>query len=98
MYSSDKLFQRSREGYYFVYYNKHKNNTRVSAEAVPYESTHLFLTRHNESTNDDKNDDLYTSSPRLTRPVFALLMTSQSNADDVTITKQLWRDHANNDI
>ena len=45
---------RSNEGY------KHQNNTRVSAETVRHESTYiiLFLTRHDESTNDDKDDDL----------------------------------------
>ena len=111
MYSSDELFQRSREGYYLCLFpelrsnegNKHKNNIRVGAEAVRHESTYiiLFLTRHNrhnESISDDKNDDLYTSSQCLTRSIFVLLMTSQSIADDVTITRQLWRDHVNNDI
>ena len=50
-------------------WNKHKNNTWVSAETIRYESTYiiLFLKRHNESINDDKNDDIYTSSPCLTR-------------------------------
>ena len=48
MYSSDELFQRSREGYFGVY--AYQNNTRVSAETVRHESTYiiLFLTRHNE--------------------------------------------------
>ena len=80
--------------------NKHKNNTRVSTETVLHKSTYiiLFLTRHNKCINDDKNDDLYTSSPCRARSVFVLLMTSQSIADDVTITRQLWRDHVNNDI
>ena len=97
MYSSDDLFQRSREGF-FVFISrvakqpgkKHKNNTRVSAEMVRHESTYiiLFHARHNESKNDDKNVDLYTSSPCLAHSVFVLLMTSQSIADDVTITKQ----------
>ena len=75
--------------YYLL--NKHKNNTRVNAEKVRHESTYiiLFLTRHTESINDDKNDDLYTSSPCLTCSVFVLRMTPQSIADDVTITKQL---------
>ena len=70
--------------------NKHQNNTRVSAETVRHESTYiiLFLTRHNKSINDDKNDNLYTSSPCLTRSVFVLLMTSQSIADNVTMTRQ----------
>ena len=95
MYSSDELFQPSRKGYVSVY-----NNTRVSAETVRHESTYiiLFLTRHNESTNDNINDDLYTSSPCLTRSVSVLLMTSQLIADDVTVIRQLWRDHVNSDI
>ena len=38
MYSSDELFQRSREGYFGVY-NKHQNNTQVSAETVRHERT-----------------------------------------------------------
>ena len=97
MYSSDDLFQRSREGFLCLFPelrsnegNKHKNNTRVSAETVRHESTYiiLFHARHNESKNDDKNVDLYTSSPSLAHSVFVLLMTSQSIADDVTITKQ----------
>ena len=108
MYSSDELFQGSREGYFWCLFpelrsnegNKHQNNTRVSAETVRQESTYiiLFLTRPNESINYDKNDDLYTSSSCLTRSVFVLLMTSQSIADGVTMTRQLWRDHVNNDI
>ena len=79
---------------------KHKNNIRVSTETVRHESTCiiLYLIRHNEYVNDDKNDGLHTSSPCLNRSVFFLLMTSQSIADDVTITRQLWRDHVNNDI
>ena len=75
--------------------NKYQKNTRVSVETVRQESTYiiLFLTRHDESINDDKNNALNTSSPCLIRSVFVLLMTSQSIADDVTMTRQLWRDH-----
>ena len=49
---------RSSEG------NKHQNNTRVSAKTVRHKSTYiiLFLTRHNESINAAKNEDLQTSS------------------------------------
>ena len=87
---------RSNEG------NKHQNNTWVSAETVRHESTCTyiiwFLTRRNESINDDKNDDLYTSSPCLTCSVFVLLMTSQSITDDVTMTRQLWHDHVDSDF
>ena len=79
--------------------NKHKNNTRVSAETVHHKSTYiiLYLTRHSESVNDVKND-INTSSPCLIRLVFVLPMMSQSIADDVTITRQLWCHHMNNDI
>ena len=48
--------------------------------------------------NDNKNDDPYTSSPCLIRSIFILLMTSQSIADDITMTRQLWRAHVNSDI
>ena len=75
MFRSDELFQRSLECYFGVYFpelrsnegNKHQNNTRVSVAAVRHERTYIisFLTRHNESINDDKNDDLYTSFPCL---------------------------------
>ena len=41
--------------------------------------------------NDDENGDLHTS-------VYNLLMTSKSIAGDVTMARQLWRDHVNNDI
>ena len=66
--------------------NEHQNNTRVSAEIVRHESTYiiLFLTRH----NDDKNDDLYTSTPCLT-----LVLRS---ADDATIA--CWWRHNNQKI
>ena len=42
--------------------NNHQNNTRVSAETVRHKSAYivLYLTPHNESINDDKNDDLNT--------------------------------------
>ena len=85
---------RSNEG------NKHPNNTRVSVETVRHKSTYiiLFLTWHNESINNDKNNYLFTLSLCLTRSVFILLMTSQSIADDVTMTRQLWCDHVISDI
>ena len=80
--------------------NKYQNNTRVNTETVRHDSTYiiLFLTWRNESINDYTNSKLYTSSPCLTCSVFILLMTSQSIADDITITRQLWCDHVNNDI
>ena len=99
MYTRDELFQRKREGYFGVFFrelrsnegNKHQNNTTACAETVRHESTYIisFLIRQNESINDDKNDDLDTSSPCLTRSVFVLLMTSQSIAADGTMIRQL---------
>ena len=44
--------------------NKHQNNTQVSTETVHHMSAYIiFLTWHNKSINDDKNDNLYTSPP-----------------------------------
>ena len=94
-YAHERLFWcsfpelRSNEG------NKYQNNTRVGSETVRHESTYiiLFLTRHNEHINDDKNNYLYTSSPCLTHSGFVcwwrhdwLLMTSQwpNNCDAIT--------------
>ena len=94
-YAHERLFGclfpelRSNEG------NKYQNNTRVGTETVRHESTYiiLFLTRHNEHINDDKNNYLYTSSPCLTHSGFVcwwrhdwLLMTSQwpNNCDSIT--------------
>ena len=53
---------------------------------------------HKEFTNDENNDDLHTSAPCVSRSVYILPMTSQSIAYDVTMSRQLWRDHVNNDI
>ena len=99
MYSSDELFRRSRQGYVCVYFPRCKNNTRVSAETVRHDSKYiiLFLTRHSAPINDDKNDDIQTSSPCRASSV-SVLLTPESIADDVTITRQLWRDHEKSDI
>ena len=98
-YSSDELFQRSREGYDGVYWwsnkgNIHQNNTRVSAEAVRHESTYIisFLAWHNQSIHDDNRRSLHR--PRVSLARFSscwwhhnrLLMTSQwpDNYDAIT--------------
>ena len=53
-------FRVHKRGYFVVYLNKLQNNTGVSTETVRHESTYiiLFLTWHNKSINDDKNNDL----------------------------------------
>ena len=77
-----------------VYVSRVANATRVIntkktlkwPQTVRHESSYilLFVTRYNESTNDDRNDELYTSTPGITRLFYVLLMMSQSSADDAT--------------
>ena len=108
MYSNGELFMPSRECYILVLFpewhsnegNKHQNNTRMTEKIVRRESTEIisFLAWHNEAINDEKIDDLHPSTPCLTHSVYILLMTSQSIADDVTMTKQLWYERVNNGI
>ena len=45
MYSRDKLFQRSLECYFGIYFRIHKyqNNTRVRTEPVRHLSTYIIL-------------------------------------------------------
>ena len=43
----------------------------------------LFVTRYNESTNDDEHDEIHISTPGITCLVHVLLMMSQSSARDV---------------
>ena len=80
--------------------NKHQNNTLVNTKTVGHENTYiiLFLTRYNESINDDKTTILTHQPQCLTCSVYVLLKTSQSIADYITMTWQLWRDHVNSDI
>ena len=99
MYSSDKPFSALTRVLSWCLFpelqsnsgNKHQSDTRVSAETVRHEIAYitLFLTWHNESINDDKNDNVYTSSPCLIRSASILLLMSQSIVDDVTMTRQV---------
>ena len=50
----------------------------------------LFRTWHNKSINDDRNDDVYTSSPRFTQSL------DLNSSDDVTIDG--WWRHNNETI
>ena len=79
--------------------NKQENNIWVSIWTIHHKSTYiiLFLTWHNESISNNENDDLHTLSSFLTRLVYVLLMMSQSIADDITMTRQLWREHVKSD-
>ena len=102
-----ELSMRPGEDHVGVYFpscfnsrNKHKNNTRKSADSSSREYMYiiLFLVRQNESINEIKNEYLHTSTPCLTGSVYVQLVTSQSITDDVTMTRQLWHEHANGDI
>ena len=92
--------------------NKHQNNIWVSTETVCHGSTYIisFLTRHNESINEDKNT-IFTRRLRvsLARLSFCwwrhnrLLMTSQwpDNCDAITwimISNSLDIDFVHGDI
>ena len=65
----------------------------MRADTIRPESTYiiLFLTRHNESINHDKNDDLYTSSPILTTG--RLGMDSNKRLDYITCSLKLLQVH-----
>ena len=48
--------------------------------------------------DDDKNDNLHTSTSCVTSSVYVLVMTSQSIADNIMMTRQLWRNHVKSDV
>ena len=120
MYSRGELVYAPTRGLFWCTFpelgsnegNKHQNNTRVSTETVRHESTYiiLFLTRHNDSINDAKNEDLHTSCRvSLARFMFCwwrhnrLAMTSQwpDNCDAITwmvISNELGVDFIHGDI
>ena len=85
-FSSGELFMRSREGYFGVCFPScavtREMNTKITLNWVQKNISsqdyvhYLFLTWHDEFINDDKIDDLHTSSPCLTRSVYDRLMTS----------------------
>ena len=89
MYSRGKLFMRSREGYFGVYFPScaptREINTKITLVTITvrHKSAYiiLFLTQHNESING--------LSPCFTRALYVLLVTSQLIGDDVTMTRQL---------
>ena len=85
---------RSNEG------NIPQNNTRVSAYTVRHKSKYiiLFLTRDNESINDAKKTGSSRIIPCLARSLYVPLMTTQSIGDDVTMARQLWREHVTSDF
>ena len=86
MYSSDELFQRSRDGYFGVYFPSCETTRGINTNITPEWAQKQLVTRvhrlfyflhDNESINDkNKNKKQNISSPCLTRSVFVLLMTS----------------------
>ena len=92
------LNPNTRKGYFRVYFQS-CTATREINNKIAIEWAHKqFITRvhtwHNESINQYKNDDIHTSSLCFTCSFYVLLMMSQLIADDVTMIKQLWCDHA----
>ena len=62
--SNGGLFMRSREDYFIVYYPSCAASREINTKK---HSSGCINSWHNESINDDKNDDLHTSFPCLTR-------------------------------
>ena len=93
MYSCGELFMRSREGYFGVYFPScaatKKINTTITLEWAHKQIVMrvFYFLYDNGAINDDKNNGLHTTTPRLTRSVYIQLMTSQSIADSVTMTR-----------
>ena len=109
MYLSDELvFQRSREGDFSVYFliceAMREINTKITLEWAQKQFitlVHTLLYFLHGLINPwimMKMKIFHTSSPCIIRLVFVLLMMSQLIADDVTMTRQVWRDHLNSDI
>ena len=107
MYSSDELFQRSRDGYFGVYFPSCEATREIITKITLDWAQKQFVTRvhtlfyflHDITTiKMTKNDDRHTSTLCLTHWVYVLLMTSQSIGHDVTMTGQLWSGHVTNDI
>ena len=108
LYSRGELFMCPRECYFGVYFPScaatRELNTKITLEwahkqfVTRMHTLFYFFTRHDESINIAKNDDLHTSSSCLTRSLYVLFMTSQSIGDDVTMFRQVWREHVTSDI
>ena len=97
MYLCDELFQRSREGYFGVYFPSCEAtgeiNTKITLEwmqRVRHESTYiiLFLTQHNDDNNEDKGRSSHIDSVPLSPGL--------RSADDIPIG--CWWRHNNQTI
>ena len=97
MYSSGEMFMRSRDGYFVVYFPSCSSTREINIK-MSLQWVHKQFARNNESIYDVKNDELHAPPPCRTRSVYVPLMTSQSTVDDVTMTRQLWREHVKRDI
>ena len=95
MDSSGELFMCSLEGYFGVCFprcttreinTKITSNEHINSSSKGYIHSFISYTTY-VSWNDYENDDPHTSTPFLPRPVYVLVMTSQSIAGDVTITR-----------
>ena len=103
-YSSGELFLRSQEGYFGIYFPSYEAARKINTEITLEWAQKQFVTRvhtlfyflHGIDIRIhkwQKNADPHTWTPFLARPDHIFQMTSQSIADDVPITRQLWREH-----
>ena len=85
MYSSDEPFQRLQEGYFGVYFPSCEATKEINTKITLEWAQKRLVTRVHT---------LFYFLHDKTNP----WMTPQLIAEDVTITRQLWCNHANNDI
>ena len=105
--SRDKLFMRSWEGYFGANFPSCAATREINTKITLEWAHKQFVTRVHKLCyllHDITNPKItlktriFTSSPCLTRSLYTLLMTSQSIDDDVTMTRQLRREHVTSDI
>ena len=101
---------RSPEGNFWVYVPSYaatreiNTYTKKTLEWAPKQfvsnvhTIFYFLHYENVYMDDDKNDNLHTSTPCVNSSVYVLVMTSQSIVDNITMTRQLWRNHVKSDV
>ena len=102
MYWSGELFMRSRKWYFDVYLTR-DINTKITLEWVHKQfvpRVHGLICFLYDKTNPwiTIKKTIFTHRPQcLPRSVSVLLMTSQSIADDVIMSRQLWREYVKRD-
>ena len=106
MYSSDELFQRSREGYFGVYFPSCEATREINTKITHEWAQKQFVTRVHTLSYFSHNITnpwmtikmkIFTHRPRVSLIWFSFCWW-RHNPDDITMTRQLWRDHVNSAI